>query len=133
MPTTNHEPRVLIVEDDDDCRVLLHDAAGMAGATVAEARTAAEALQQVDAFGPDVLLIDIGLPGEDGFELARKLDQHPRRDGMSLVAVTGFTEQEIMKQAVMAGFDVFLVKPVDFKTVRSIVWNFSGRGRAVGA
>jgi CheY-like chemotaxis protein len=127
MNTAPKEPRVLVVEDDEDNRELLLQACGLTGAQVAGVHDAEEALARVDEFAPDVLLIDLGLPGVDGLELARRLAQHPKRRAMSLVAVTGFGEQEVMNQAVEAGFDVYLVKPIDPKTIRLIVWNLAAR------
>jgi CheY-like chemotaxis protein len=62
---------------------------------------------------PDVAIIDIGLPGLSGYDVARQIRADPRGDGISLIALTGYGQQEDRRRALEAGFDTHLVKPVD--------------------
>jgi CheY-like chemotaxis protein len=73
------------------------------------------ALEAVRSFRPDVVLLDIGLPGMDGYEVARRLRQEPGQGpGVALlIAVTGYAEEDARRRSREAGFDHHLVKPVD--------------------
>jgi CheY-like chemotaxis protein len=66
-----------------------------------------------DAFRPDVVLLDIGMPGMDGYEVARRLSALPEGRRPRIVAVTGWSQESDRHQASEAGFDMHLVKPVD--------------------
>ena len=67
----------------------------------------------LEAFQPDVALIDLGLPGTDGYALARRIRQCAPARGVYLVALTGYGQAEDRRRALAAGFDVHLTKPVD--------------------
>jgi CheY-like chemotaxis protein len=103
--------RILVVEDDDDARAALRELLEVLGATVFTAADVQEAMAQIDA-KPDVVLSDLCLPGENGLELARRLQLHPRREAMRLVAVTGFGGHADIALALAAGFDEVLQKPL---------------------
>jgi CheY-like chemotaxis protein len=64
------------------------------------------------AFEPDVTILDIGLPGMDGYEVARRMRQRPESTRMLLIALTGYGHQEARQQALDAGFDLHVTKPV---------------------
>ncbi len=113
--------RVLVVEDHDDSREMLAELLEVFGATVALASTVADALCQVDAFAPDVILSDLGMPDVDGLELARQLGPRPDRRGMRLVAVTGFTGQAEHQRALDAGYDAVLCKPLLPETLQALI------------
>jgi CheY-like chemotaxis protein len=106
---------VLIVEDDDDSREMLGELVSSFGHRPVSAANAAEALAEVRSQKPDLALIDIGLPGIDGCELARRLrvvinempGLHTR-----LVALTGYSDSAIRESADAAGFDAYVVKPI---------------------
>ena len=104
--------RVLIVEDNADAREMLGTVLSSAGHEVREADTGAAALGAVAMFRPDVGLIDIGLPGVDGYEVARRLRATDGGKGMLLVALTGYGQPEDRRRARAAGFDAHLTKPV---------------------
>lgn len=107
------EPRrVLIIEDHGDSREMLRLALERDGHSVAEAATAREGLEAAPAFGPDVALIDIGLPELDGYEVARRL-RAALGPAVTLVALTGYGALEDRHRSEQAGFDAHLVKPVD--------------------
>ena len=107
---------VLIVDDNQDAARLLADALALHGHRMQVAHDGASALRLLEAAPlPDVALLDIGLPGMDGYELARRLRQLPRGSDMYLVAVTGYGQQNDQQQAFEVGFDCHMVKPVDMK------------------
>jgi CheY-like chemotaxis protein len=104
--------RVLVVEDNDDARQALVQLLRDGGHEVREVGDGLQALDAAAAFEPEIALIDVGLPGLDGYEVARRLRARagPRR--ALLVAVTGYGLPEDRDRAQAAGFDVHLVKPV---------------------
>jgi CheY-like chemotaxis protein len=104
--------RVLIVEDNADAREMLGTALTSAGHEVREADTGTAALDAAATFRPDVGLIDIGLPGVDGYEVARRLRATDEGQRMLLVALTGYGQPEDRRRARAAGFDAHLTKPV---------------------
>jgi CheY-like chemotaxis protein len=75
----------------------------------------------VDAFSPEVALLDIGLPGMDGYEVAHRLRARPDLDGLRLVALTGYGQMEDRDRTRAAGFDDHLVKPVDLGALERIL------------
>jgi CheY-like chemotaxis protein len=107
------QPRsILIVEDNDDARDALRMLLELDGLAVEAAAEGMQALEIVRAKDPDVALVDIGLPGIDGYEVARRVRAaDPRRP--LLIALTGYGQPEDRRRAVEAGFDSLLVKPVD--------------------
>jgi hypothetical protein len=78
-------------------------------------------LQEAEAFTPEVVLLDIGLPGMDGYEVVRRLRELPQTRGALIVALTGFGQDSDRRRAIAAGFDDHLVKPVDLETVTAVL------------
>lgn len=106
--------KVLIVEDHRDARTTLRMLLTLVhGHEVLEAEDGAAAIQLVREERPDVALIDLGLPELDGYEVARRIRSMLGRDGIFLVALTGYGDDEDRLRTEAAGFDVHLVKPVD--------------------
>ena len=77
-----------------------------------------EALEAMPVHKPDVALLDIGLPEMDGYELARRIRARPDLGGIRLVALSGYGQAEDKKRARLAGFDDYLVKPVDLPALQ---------------
>ncbi len=113
--------RVLIVEDNDDTRQMLHETLAFSGHEVREARDGASALALAAESRPDVALIDIGLPDLDGYELARRLRAAPGGRRMGLVALTGYGQAEDQRRAFDAGFDAHLTKPVAPERLKQVM------------
>ena len=89
-----------------------------------EVRTAHDgptALEAALDYRPDVVLLDIGLPGLDGFEVAKRMRQQPVLQNVVLVAMTGYGQETDRQRSQEAGFDHHLVKPADFEKVRQIL------------
>jgi CheY-like chemotaxis protein len=101
-----------MIEDDADAREVLQLALEAEGQAVAVAADGAEGLALATATRPDVVLVDLGLPGLDGYQVARQL-----RDALGnhvrLIAVTGYGRSEDRRRSAAAGFDEHLIKPID--------------------
>jgi signal transduction histidine kinase len=109
------KPHVLIIEDNDDGREMMATMLSTFGYPVQQAADGIEGVQMATAQAPDVALVDIGLPGIDGYEVARRLRTHPGTRSMRLIALTGYGLAEDQRRVLEAGFDLHLVKPVDIR------------------
>jgi CheY-like chemotaxis protein len=111
--------RVLLVDDDRDTADVLAEALRSFEHEVAVAHEASEALGMASEFRPDVVVLDIGLPRMDGYELARALRRSPHggRRSVRIVAVTGYGREADRDRSRAAGIDAHLVKPVDLETL----------------
>ncbi len=107
--------RILIVDDEPDARELISVLLRQRGAEVLEAASASEGLLLLESARPDVLVADIGMPGEDGYELLRKVRAlSPERGGLTqAIALTAYAGEEDRAQAIDAGFHLHVTKPVD--------------------
>lgn len=103
---------ILIVEDNDDARDALRMLLELDGHVVEAAAEGMQALEIARGKDPDVALVDIGLPGIDGYEVARRIRASGTRRPL-LIALTGYGQPEDRRRATEAGFDSMLVKPVD--------------------
>jgi signal transduction histidine kinase len=113
--------RVLVVEDLTDAREMHRLVLEAAGHQVFEAMDGASALETFRRVTPDVVMIDIGLPGMNGHELARSIRSEPDGDAVLLVALTGYGFPEDRERSRRAGFDIHFVKPVDHAELRRIL------------
>ena len=113
--------RVVIVEDNDDSRMMLCELLELSGFECHSAADGKAGLEVIGELKPDVALVDIGLPGLDGLEVARQLRQDPSNDELMLIALTGYGQREDRDAARRAGFDTHLVKPVDFDALRGLL------------
>jgi PAS domain S-box-containing protein len=106
--------KVLVVDDEADARAMVRRVLVTAGADVSTAASAAEALQVIESRPLDVLVSDVGLPGEDGYELIRKVRMLGEGAGrLRAVALTAFTRLEDRTNAMLSGYQMHLAKPVD--------------------
>lgn len=113
--------RILLVEDIAENREMLQTLLELDGNTVVPAGDGEQALETAAAMTADLALIDIGLPGIDGYEVARRLRATPRWSTVPLVALTGFGQAGDVEQSRVAGFDHHLVKPVDLERLSEII------------
>ncbi len=111
--------RVLVVDDDRDAGEMLALALRTRGHHAEIAKDGHEALRICDGFTPHVALLDLGLPGMDGYELAARLRERPGLEHTRLVAVTGSGQTADRQRTRAAGFDVHLVKPIDLNEVEA--------------
>ncbi len=113
--------RVLLVDDNVDAAHTLQLFLRAAGHDVQVAYCAGDGLDMARSLGPDVCLLDIGLPDFDGKELARRLRRLPQASGATLIAMTGYGRREDREAAMEAGFDHYLVKPVSTARLRELL------------
>jgi signal transduction histidine kinase/DNA-binding response OmpR family regulator len=113
--------RVLVVDDNADAADSLAMMLELASHEVQSVYTARAALEQLTAFKPDVVLLDIGLPHMDGYEVARRM--RAERKSAFLVAVSGYGQAEDKRRAQDAGFDAHFVKPLDFSSLERLLNN----------
>ncbi len=105
--------RVLVVDDNNDAAQTTAAFLELSGHEVRSAGEGAQALDLAAEFSPQVVVLDIGLPVMDGYEVARRLRRLPQTQDAVLIALTGYGQQADRQMAVDAGFDLHLVKPVD--------------------
>jgi signal transduction histidine kinase len=123
--------RVLVVDDNHDAAEMLRSALELMGYDVATAGDGLSALQVARDFAPEIALLDIGLPVMNGYELAPKLRDLRPDVRLTLVAVTGYGQEEDRRRSTDAGFDAHLVKPVDVSRLEETL-NGLQRGPAAG-
>jgi CheY-like chemotaxis protein len=119
--------RALIVDDNIDAAVSLSLLLQLGGHTTCLAHSGAEAVEMVADFKPDIVLLDIGLPGMDGYEIARAIRGLPILNQPVLAAVTGWGTPEDRLRAKQAGFDEHLTKPVDISTIELLLTTLASR------
>jgi PAS domain S-box-containing protein len=113
--------RILVVEDRrDSAETLVRLLRGL-GHEVEAAYDGPSGCEAAVAFMPDLVLLDLGLPGLDGYEVARRLRREPSLDGACLVAMTGYGSESDRRKSAEAGFDEHLVKPVEFESLRRVL------------
>lgn len=104
---------MLLIEDSRDAREMFRMMLEFAGHTVFEAEDGDRGLKLLEIEHPDVAIIDIGLPGIDGYQVAKCIREQPNGRGMLLLALTGYGFPSDYRRSAEAGFDHHLVKPVD--------------------
>jgi len=119
--------RILIVDDNHDAAETLGMLLSELGATVAVAHSGPEALAALDTFEPDAMLLDIGMPGMDGYEVSRHVRASTRHGNVLLIALTGWGQEDDRERSKRAGFDYHFVKPPDINRMRSILTDHSAR------
>jgi CheY-like chemotaxis protein len=113
--------RILVVDDNVDGAESLALLLELGGHEIATAHGGREALAVAATFAPDVVLLDIGLPELDGYEVARRLRADPRTAGARLIALTGWGSDADKQRSHDAGFDAHLTKPVDAATLAEVL------------
>jgi CheY-like chemotaxis protein len=123
---------VLVVDDEPDARDLIRRLLERSGAAVTTASTVAEAIDALRRHRPHVLLSDIAMPGEDGFELLRQVRELPAAEGGSVpaAAITAFARSEDRRRALLAGFQLHVPKPVEPAELLAVVASLSGAVRS---
>ena len=120
--------RVLVVDDEADARRVLVLVLEQVGAIVTAAGSVREAIEALPKARPDVLVSDLGMPGQDGFDLIRQVrdEGHDARD-LPAVALTAFVQKDEAHLALLAGFQVHVPKPVDPHDLTSVIARLAGR------
>jgi len=113
--------RILVVDDNRDAADSLGMLLQQLGAKVQTANDGPAAIEAVGTFQPRFILLDIGMPGMDGHEVARRVRTRPEGKDVTLVALTGWGHEEARRRSREAGFDHHLIKPVDFGALRNLL------------
>jgi two-component system CheB/CheR fusion protein len=127
MDSTGASLRVLFVEDNVDIAELSEQLLADWGHQVVTAGNGQEALAKASAFSPDVVFIDIGLPGMNGYEVARRI-RATLPPSVTLVALSGYGQEEHRRLASEVGFNRYLVKPVHDEQLAAVLSNCRARG-----
>jgi CheY-like chemotaxis protein len=124
--------KVLVIEDNSDAQQVMKDLLELWGHNVACASDGVSGVNELWSFAPEVALVDIGLPGIDGYEVARQVRAKPAGKDVLLVALTGYGAPEQRTAAIEAGFDLHLVKPVDPERLATLLRQPPARRSAGG-
>ena len=121
--------RILVVDDNGDAAETLGALLAGLGATVSVANSGPAALEILDTFNPDTVLLDIGMPEMDGYEVSRRIRATTDHEGVMLIALTGWGQEHDQRRSRAAGFDHHLVKPPDIGRLRDLLmadWSPAG-------
>ena len=113
--------RILVVDDNVDAVEMMRVLLEKEGHEIASANDGDAAIEIAVRCPPEIALIDLGMPGMDGYELARRLRQEPSLARTKLIALTGYGQEDDIQKSRQAGFDHHLVKPVDLNAIRSLL------------
>ena len=122
--------RVLIVDDNADSADSIAAILETSGHEVEVAYSAQKALEMAVEHQPDIVLLDIGLPDMDGYEVAKHLRQTPELKEMRLIAITGYGQESDRQRSREAGFDEHLVKPVEWQKLEELLASLMKRPRS---
>jgi DNA-binding response OmpR family regulator len=126
MPDTHRASRrVLVVDDNRDAAETLALLLRQRGHEVKLARDGEEAQVTASSFQPEAVILDIGLPGMDGFEVARRLRTDRAEDHFLLIAISGYGQDDDRRRAREVGFDHYFTKPVSFEALRDLLSGLS--------
>ena len=128
VPPRGKRCRVLVVDDNVDSAMSLAMLLEMSGHDARMAHDGHAALETALGYRPDAVLLDIGLPGLNGFEVAKRIRQLPTLEHIELIAMTGYGQDSDRQLSQQAGFDHHLVKPADFDKVLEILATVSAKG-----
>lgn len=113
--------RVLLVDDSVDAAEAMSMLLETLGHEVRTLHDGPSALAAVDEFAPEVVILDIGLPGMDGFQIAREMRTRPSTKTALMIALTGYGGESDRQRSRDAGFDFHLVKPVSFTAIEDVI------------
>jgi CheY-like chemotaxis protein len=120
--------KILVVEDNPDARELIVIVLAHAGYEVIEAANGSEALDKAPMHHPDLILMDLGLPGMQGDEVMSRIRSDPRVATIPIVISTAFDRNaEVVKRAIAVGADEILFKPTDLKILLNVARTFTSR------
>ena len=123
--------RVLVVDDNVDAATSMGMVLGLLGVANEVEYSGRGALEAAERFRPDVVLLDIGMPEMDGYEVARRLRRDPRNAGTTLVAVTGWSQEQDQQKSHEAGFNHHFSKPADLDALRRLLAQLRPRSAPV--
>jgi CheY-like chemotaxis protein len=132
MPPVEGNYRVLVVDDSEDIATTMKMLLELKGHDVQTAPSGSQALQLVESFEPQLVLLDLSLPDMSGHDVVRAIRSAPRGKQVFIVAVTGWASVADRSNALAAGFDQFLAKPVDFDRLDDLFVELEARTATAG-
>jgi two-component system CheB/CheR fusion protein len=130
-PASLHPLRVLVVDDNRDAADSLAMMLKFLGAEVRVVYEGPAALREMESFSPNLLLLDLGMPDMDGYEVARRIREHPAFHDVILIALTGWGQEEDRRRSHTSGFDHHLIKPTGIDALRALLASAGSRGEVV--
>lgn len=122
------ERKILVVDDNVDAADLVAELLQLLGYSVAQAYSGQDGLKLIQEFHPDIAIVDLGMPGMDGFAFAEEVRRLPQLEGVTLIACTAWNDQEIRERAQAAGFDLHLPKPANIDSLLNVIASARRRG-----
>jgi CheY-like chemotaxis protein len=119
--------RILVVDDNRDAAMSMRMLLKVLGADVRVAFNGPDALQLIEEYKPAVVLLDIGMPGMDGYEVARRIRQQNKFDDVMLIALTGWGREDDRRRSQSAGFDQHLTKPAEMRALETLLLSLEPR------
>ncbi len=123
----DHRTRVLLVEDTEDNRFMMRRLLELSGYQVIEAVNGLEAVRVAERELPEVILMDLSLPLVDGLAATRLIRQLPNLENVPIIAVSAHDSADFHAEALDAGCDVYITKPIDFGEVEALIVSFTSR------
>jgi CheY-like chemotaxis protein len=113
--------RVLVVDDHEDSTESLGLLLRLMGHDVRLAADGPAALRAAEEFSPEIVILDIGLPGMDGYEVAARLRERPQFSATRLIALTGYGQEEDRQRSREVGFEAHLIKPIEMESLHQLI------------
>jgi len=120
--------RVLVVDDNQDAADSLGMLLKYLGTEVQVCHGGPAAIEAIETWHPDLVLLDLGMPGMDGYEVARRIRQNPEYRDVTLIALTGWGQEDDRRRSRSAGFDHHLIKPAGVDALRALMTTLGRRG-----
>ena len=130
-PAMGDVQRILIVDDNRDAASTLGALLQLLGLNVRTVNDGPTALDEISSFHPSVVVLDLGMPGMDGYEVARRVRERPDCRDIALVALTGWGQEKDRHLTEKAGFNHHLVKPVDIGTMQAVLASLANSGKSM--
>jgi CheY-like chemotaxis protein len=121
---------VLVVDDNVDAAESMGMLLSLLGVDTHVVHNGPDALAAIATYQPNVVLLDIGMPGMDGKEVARRIRQLPTGRNIIVIALTGWGQEEDRRRTLAAGFDFHLIKPADINVLRELLTSLGTPGNA---
>lgn len=106
--------RILVVDDEPDLVMILRTALQTEGYEVVTASNGPDGLEEASNSEPDLMVLDVMMPGMSGFEVLKKLKEEPKTSQIPVIMLTGVSEREKIQEALSSGIDYYLIKPFEF-------------------
>jgi CheY-like chemotaxis protein len=126
------KPAVLVVDDNEDIRFLIRYLLEQRGCRVLEAGNGLEAVENAHSFQPDLILMDLSLPGLDGLGALSLIRNQTELRDTRVIAISGYVAAEDIARAHAAGFDDYLIKPIDLKLLDGVLVKHLSQKKSVG-